>query len=595
MSSNSDSKAAVLSLKIHDSFRDAKFDKDFRTFENGPQPSPTVDKAKEEALERMRQLEGVVDTSIDTHPNKPTIRGRRQYDKPHGCYRLAIKAAGKFENDTWLTKNGNPFEWAVAYIPTDCEEITKILENGFEPGIGGNIVTPDAKTAAEFASDYMFNNINYKLFFQVRVRPDKIQLTKLRFQNFGQFWKKYENLDPTSIPQSSNHEQMCSEITSKIEIDLGKENNEIYRNIVEICTSLKTNFIDDSFLHNKSSIGIVNGVEINHDPDFLLWLRPTEINTNDGRQYQWTIYNNPVPWDIKKGNLMGNCWLMSEMALIAENQNIIAEILPRNEYSDIGVYQVKVCVEGQWKVIIVDDYFPCYPHTRTFGMAIGRRKQLWVPLIEKALAKAVGNYSKLYGASLTQGLSMLTGAACVNYNRPEQPADFDTFWAQLVSSKESGFLMCCVCGGRETTDELDYELQVEMANHAYSILDVVTVHNHRLLRIRNPWGSFVWNGKWSDSWPHWPPDLKRILLIDRKQEIGAFWIELDDFISLFSLVTVCKVNSNWSALRFSQELNDNESKILQFNVIQTCEVSFMIFQKGSVGMDHEKAVRNLGT
>ncbi|CAB3406435.1 unnamed protein product [Caenorhabditis bovis] len=189
MSSNSDSKAAVLSLKIHDSFRDAKFDKDFTKFENGPQPSPTVDKAKEEALERMRQLEGVVDTSIDTHPNKPTIRGRRQYDKPHGCYRLAIKAAGKFENDTWLTKNGNPFEWAVAYIPTDSEEITKILENGFEPGIGGNIVTPDAKTANKFASDFMFKNHKYKLIFQVRAKPQEIRMVKSANSESGELWK----------------------------------------------------------------------------------------------------------------------------------------------------------------------------------------------------------------------------------------------------------------------------------------------------------------------------------------------------------------------------------------------------------------------
>ncbi|CAB3397395.1 unnamed protein product [Caenorhabditis bovis] len=389
---------------------------------------------------------------------------------------------------------------------------------------------------------------------------------------------------------------MCSEITSKIQSDLVKENNEIYRNIVEICTSLKTNFIDDSFPHNKSSIGTVkhrvNGVEISHDPNFLIWLRPTEINTKDGRQYQWTIYNNPVPSDIEQGNLIGNCWLMSAMALIAEKQNILAEIFPRNEYSHIGVYQLRVCVEGQWKVIIVDDYFPCYAQTRSLGMAIGRRNQLWVPLIEKALAKAVGSYSKLHGASLTQGLSMLTGAACVNYNTPEQPTDFDTFWAKLVSSKESGFLMCCVCGGRETTVEQDYKSQGLLTNHAYSILDVVTVHNHRLMRIRNPWGSFVWNGKWSDSWPHWPPDLKQKLLSCRKRETGAFWMELEDFIRLFSLVTVCKVHSKWSELRFSQVIesyNDNKSEVLQFNVSRTCEASFMVFQKGSVGIDHEKA------
>ncbi|KAH7720526.1 Protein T11A5.6 a [Aphelenchoides avenae] len=59
----------------------------------------------------------------------------------------------------------------------------------------------------------------------------------------------------------------------------------------------------------------------------------------------------------------------------------------------------RLYIGGCWKVIVVDDFFPCDASTRQMIFAYARKKQLWVPLMKKALAKALGNYFSLDAAS----------------------------------------------------------------------------------------------------------------------------------------------------------------------------------------------------
>ena len=80
-----------------------------------------------------------------------------------------------------------------------------------------------------------------------------------------------------------------------------------------------------------------------------------------------------------------------------------------------------------------------------------------------------------------------------------------------------------------------------VAGHAYSILAAKAVEGFRLLKLRNPWGSFEWKGAWSDHSPLWEQYLgvKRQLMPEGPADDGAFWISWEDFSALYNNIDVC--------------------------------------------------------
>ncbi|CAI5478211.1 unnamed protein product [Closterium sp. Yama58-4] len=209
--------------------------------------------------------------------------------------------------------------------------------------------------------------------------------------------------------------------------------------------------------------------------------------------------------DIKQGGV-GDCWFLAPVATIANMPTLLESIcVARDE--QVGVYGFIFFRDGEWISEVIDDQlfvtYPDYanvvdddmkrvfPTEEEYVKAVQRgsnalhfakcvdSNESWLPLLEKAYAKAHGDYSSIVGGFTGEGVEDLTGGA-------------------------------------------------------------VEIKGTRLVQVRNPWGQSEWTGRWADGSPEWTAEWMTALN-HRFGDDGAFWMSYDDFLATFTVLDRARI------------------------------------------------------
>ena len=282
----------------------------------------------------------------------------------------------------------------------------------------------------------------------------------------------------------------------------------------------------------------------------------------------FNLFDNKIECnDIKQGSL-GNCYFLSALAALTEFPNLIFSIFKTKKKNTCGYYEVCLFIEGEWQIVIVDDYFPVFKNKKTLYFSKPNGKELWAILLEKAWAKVNGGYRNTISGKENDALSALTSFPSQRYNASSMSKD--ELWNLILQSDKSNNVMCAT-----TINEESIKNQGLVPLHAYTLVGALILEdkeykiNYKLVKIRNPWGKKEWNGKWSDNCNNWKNEnFKKLANYGKCDDDGLFYMEFDDFIIYYSHVTVCALmsDSNIKFLKYKLDKNNNDPKVYNINI-----------------------------
>lgn len=174
-------------------------------------------------------------------------------------------------------------------------------------------------------------------------------------------------------------------------------------------------FTDSNFKAGPKSIG----GEWENDMD-VDWIRCGDLISTDGviktrddsekkTKGRAHLFENGIqPSDIAQGQL-GDCWLLSAIATLAEKKGQIEQVFRERSFSYWGKYHMRLynAKADKWETVVIDDYVPCKNKKPMFTKPKGN--EMWVLLLEKAFAKYVGDYADLEGGMTLWAMEAMTG------------------------------------------------------------------------------------------------------------------------------------------------------------------------------------------
>ncbi|RNJ53192.1 hypothetical protein D7B24_002271 [Verticillium nonalfalfae] len=399
-----------------------------------------------------------------------------------------------------------------------------------------------------------------------------------------EFWDKFTTKAPgkaTTIIPRNPHVEKAVKRTTHTSFDEAVALCRIkVRKIVDECRAVNQKYRDPHFdlefdlkFGSRNCLDSLWNIKDREPPDPLLRPRSIKRVVDIFDEPQFYI-DDATANDVRQGR-GGDCWLMAALCGLSNKPGLIERVCVSHD-QEVGVYGFVFHRDAEWFSVIIDDKLyltkPDYDESYLERNLWDDRERInsedayrkiyqsnsgalyfaqcenpnetWLPLLEKAYAKAHGDYSAIEGGFTGEAVEDLTGGVTTELYTTDILSK-EVFWKQKLLRVNQDCLISCSTGfasrGRGERNGI-----VEM--HAYSVMKAVELNGERLVHLKNPWGKGEWKGAWSDGSKEWTPEWLRQLNHTFGDD-GAFWISYTDLLKKYSMFDVTRLfGPDWTSI-----------------------------------------------
>ena len=452
-----------------------------------------------------------------------------------------------------------------------------------------------------------FGNIKNLKDFEAKIKEIKNN-EKLIKQKYNYIFNKniyienFINLTKEEFKQNQVYRAFFADKRNRIITVFKKESDladTIILNVVEKNKDLDKNFPfflgqnkipiekDEKFAPEKNSLCPCGGKK-----EDWVWPLPEKVMSSDIENWdkiKWgfirgkQIFLNdsePKLNNIRQGEYIGDCYFLSALGALCDKKEYLVNLIERIEINNVSKgYYVKLNLNGKWKKIFIDKYFPNIigdNNEKIFCFGCSFKNELWVSIFEKAWAKVNGCYARIAcGGRCGDGFDVLTGAISeyhqlLGINQQTK----NELWDKLLEAKKNNYVICAgtrSLGFFEIVSIFGKGIGL-ISLHAYTIIDVrqeIYQNNIiKLLKLRNPWGEKEFNGDWSDNSTKWNNDLKKLFGFTEKKDDGIFYMSYEDFTYYFRSFEILKFKDDYEIIA-SCKISKNKAnkiQIIEFSI-----------------------------
>ena len=402
----------------------------------------------------------------------------------------------------------------------------------------------------------------------------------------------------TKIIYGNNYKNLKNKISNKIENNFTKYNlneysfkpinyfslnlNKYYKNQFPPNENDKTPFIDNLFPPNSNSIFGIKSQNnnskkkskyFNINPEEIIWLRPNEIFDNQ----PYSIFEHEIKLeDINQGKI-GNCYFLSAISSLLKYPQMIYQLFKTLTIPKNNCYQIMMKINSEWKIIIIDDFFPCNKKNNFPIFCKPFKNEIWIMLLEKAWAKINKGYINIdngYSFDVFNSLTPFSSEIIYHKNLKKE----NELWYLIRKNDLNNNILTCI-----TKKDDDIENFGLVSCHSCSIIKtcekIIKGKKIKLIQIRNPWGKKEWNGKYSNYYLEKNPDIMKYFN-NEKRDTGIFWIEYNDYIVFFDKTEICKIEKCICVKNVIIEKNRvNLPNFFHLIIKKRCNVNINIIRK----------------